>query len=70
VPYASSRGCSKKNTPFAFSVAIDILNKMCLDEHVDIEVFKLFLRSGIYKEYAKKYMPVQQVDKVDLSKYL
>lgn len=58
----------KKAKPL--SVAIDILHKMCLDEHVDIEVFKLFLRSGIYKEYAKKYMPVQQVDKVDLSKYL
>lgn len=41
----------KKAKPL--SVAIDILHKMCLDEHVDIEVFKLFLRSGIYKEYAK-----------------
>ncbi|MDE3272925.1 HD domain-containing phosphohydrolase [Pseudoalteromonas sp. G4] len=58
----------KKAKPL--SVAIDILHKMCLDEHVDIEVFKLFLRSGIYQNYAEKYMPHEQIDEVDINKYL
>lgn len=58
----------KKAKPL--SVAIDILHKMCLDEHVDIEVFKLFLRSGSYQNYAEKYMPHEQIDEVDINKYL
>ena len=52
------------------SVAIDILHKMALDEHVDIDLFELLLTSGIYKEYAKQCMPAAQVDEVDISKYL
>ncbi|MGB1297838.1 MAG: HD domain-containing phosphohydrolase [Psychrobium sp.] len=52
------------------SVAIDILHKMALDEHVDIDLFELLLTSGIYKEYAKQCMPEAQVDEVDVSKYL
>ncbi|SQH78429.1 protein of unknown function [Shewanella benthica] len=32
----------------SLSVAIDILHKMALDEHLDMELFKLFLTSGIY----------------------
>ncbi|ATC98392.1 hypothetical protein PSPO_a1286 [Pseudoalteromonas spongiae UST010723-006] len=58
----------KKAKPL--SVAIDILHKMSLDQHVDIEVFKLFLRSGVYKQYAQKYMPKEQIDEIDLTKYL
>ncbi|QOL24934.1 transporter substrate-binding domain-containing protein [Thalassotalea sp. LPB0316] len=57
----------KKAKPL--SVAIDILHKMCLDDHVDIEVFKLFLVSGTHLEYAKRYLPEWQVDHVDIDKY-
>ena len=52
------------------SVAIDILYKMALDKHVDIDLFELLLTSGIYKEYAKRCMPASQVDEVDVNKYL
>ena len=52
------------------SVAIDILYKMCLDNHVDIEVFRLFLTSGVYLQYANAFMPEGQIDKVDVNKYL
>lgn len=52
------------------SVAVDILHKMALDQHLDIEIFKLFLSSGIYLEYAHKFLDPKQIDTVDVSKYL
>ena len=53
----------------SLSVAIEILYKMCLDEHVDIDVFRLFLTSGVYLDYAKIYLSESQIDEVDISKY-
>ena len=58
----------KKAKPL--SVAIDILHKMALDEHLDINVFKLFLTSEIYLEYAHKFLDAAQIDEVDIAKYL
>ena len=58
----------KKAKPL--SVAIDILHKMSLDDHVDIEVFKLFISSGVYLDYAKRFLPEAQIDEIDVSKYL
>ncbi|ABV35263.1 metal dependent phosphohydrolase [Shewanella sediminis HAW-EB3] len=58
----------KKAKPL--SVAIDILYKMALDQHLDMEIFKLFLSSGIYLEYASKFLDPAQTDEVDVAKYL
>ena len=52
------------------SVAIDILYKMVQNNHVDRDVFELFLRSGIYLEYARRYLPEAQIDEVDIERYL
>ena len=58
----------KKAKPL--SVAIDILYKMTLDEHLDMDLFKLFLSSGIYLEYAHKFLDEAQINNVDVAKYL
>jgi HD-GYP domain-containing protein (c-di-GMP phosphodiesterase class II)/ABC-type amino acid transport substrate-binding protein len=58
----------KKAKPL--SVAIDILYKMVEDQHVDREVFELFLTSGVYLDYARKYLQPKQIDEVDISQYL
>ncbi|ABV88978.1 HD domain-containing phosphohydrolase [Shewanella pealeana] len=58
----------KKAKPL--SVAIDILHKMALDEHLDMDIFKLFLSSGIYLEYAHKFLVPAQINEVDVAKYL
>ncbi|WP_455383879.1 HD domain-containing phosphohydrolase [Acidihalobacter prosperus] len=58
----------KKAKPI--SVAIDILHGMVLDKHVDRDVFELFLRSGVYLEYARRFLPESQIDPVDLEPYL
>ena len=52
------------------SVAIDILHGMVQDNHVDKDVFELFLTSGAYLEYARRYLPPEQVDEVDVAHYL
>lgn len=52
------------------SQSLNILHKMALDEHVDIEVFRLFIRSKVYLEYAKRFLSETQIDEVDESQYL
>lgn len=58
----------KKAMPI--SQALRILNEMKETGHIDPEVFKLFLKSGVYLQYAKRFLPAQQIDKVDVSQYL
>ncbi|WP_117234213.1 HD domain-containing phosphohydrolase [Vibrio maerlii] len=58
----------KKAKPL--SVAIDIMYKMALDEHFDMDLFRLFLTSGTHLRYAKEYLPESQIDSVDINKYL
>ena len=43
---------------------------MVKDRHIDPDLFKLFLESGIYKEYAEKYLKPDQIDDVDVTPYL
>jgi HD-GYP domain-containing protein (c-di-GMP phosphodiesterase class II)/ABC-type amino acid transport substrate-binding protein len=52
------------------SAALDILHKMVQNDHIDVEVFELFLRSGVYLQYAKRFLPAKQIDEIDISKYL
>ena len=52
------------------SVAVDILHKMVKEQHVDTDVFELFLRSGVYLDYARRFLPPEQIDSVEISDYL
>ena len=52
------------------SKALDILHGMVEDKKVDKDVFELFLRSGIYLEFAEQYIDPAQLDSVDIDKYL
>ncbi|NQZ93263.1 MAG: HD domain-containing protein [Moritella sp.] len=57
-------------TAKSLSQSIKILSFMSKDRHIDSELFKLFLSSGIYLEYAHKYLKPEQIDDVDISEYL
>ena len=37
---------------------------------MDRDVFELFLTSGVYKHYAEKFMAQEQIDEVDINKFL
>jgi len=52
------------------SESIKILNLMVKDKHIDEDIFKLFLTSGVYMEYAKGFLEEEQIDDVDISKYV
>jgi len=54
----------------SISQSIDILYKMMLNEHIDKDVFELFLTSGVYLQYAERFLPLSQIDEVDIAKYL
>jgi HD-GYP domain-containing protein (c-di-GMP phosphodiesterase class II) len=56
--------------PKTLSASIKILSFMVKDKHLDADIFKLFLQSGIYLEYAKKYLKPEQIDSVEIKQYL
>jgi len=45
-----------------------ILGKMKLDNHVDPDLFDLFIREKIYLQYANQFLEPDQIDEVDESK--
>ena len=58
----------KKAKPL--SVAIDILHKMVVEDHLDKDCFELFVRSKVYLRYADRFLDPHQIDTVDESKYI
>jgi len=58
----------KKAKPL--SVALKILHKMALEEHVDLAVFQLFIKSKVYLQYANKFLPKEQIDDINEAQYL
>ncbi len=58
----------KKAKPL--SEAIRIMGFMEKEQHIDPDLFRLFLASGAYLEYAREYLQPDQIDEVDLSQYL
>ena len=56
--------------PKKLSEAIKIMSFMKKDGHVDPDLFALFLKSGVYKEYADRFLRPDQVDEVNVDQYL
>ncbi|MDR3624911.1 MAG: HD domain-containing phosphohydrolase [Chlamydiales bacterium] len=44
------------------SRAINILNSMCEEGHIDKDLWKVFLDKKVYAEYAQKYLLPEQID--------
>jgi hypothetical protein len=40
------------------------------DQHIDADLFELFLKSGVYLAYAREYLAPEQIDEVDIEQYL
>jgi HD-GYP domain-containing protein (c-di-GMP phosphodiesterase class II) len=56
--------------PKTLSQSIKIMSFMVKDNHIDKDLFELFLTSGKYREYAEKFLKPEQIDNVDISQYL
>jgi len=64
---AADRPYKKAKT---LSESLRILSFMRDDKHIDPDLFDLFLTSGIYLDYAKKFLLPDQIDKVEIEDYL
>jgi HD-GYP domain-containing protein (c-di-GMP phosphodiesterase class II) len=64
---ASDRPYKKAKT---LSESVNILYFFKKDRHIDPELFDLFLTSGVYLRYAERYLNPEQIDHIDVSKYL
>lgn len=53
----------KKAMPL--SQSLKILGQMKLDNHIDADLFDVFMHDKIYLEYADKYLGKNQLDKID-----
>ncbi len=56
--------------PKTLSESLKIMSFMVKDQHIDKELWELFLTSGVWKDYAGKYLRPEQVDAVDVTAYL
>jgi hypothetical protein len=49
------------------SQAITTMTAMSRERHIDPELFKLFLTSGVYHRYAMRFLDPGQIDEVDIA---
>ena len=47
------------------SQAMRIMGYMKNDYHIDKDLFEIFIKSGVYKQYAEKYLSDDQLDDID-----
>jgi HD-GYP domain-containing protein (c-di-GMP phosphodiesterase class II) len=52
------------------SEALKIMSLMRRDQHVDPDLFDLFLTSGVYRRYAERFLRPEQIDPVDVAQYV
>ncbi len=64
---ASDRPYKKAKT---LSDALRIMSFMRKDRHIDADLFDLFLTSGAYRVFAEKHLKPEQIDAVDIEKFL
>lgn len=53
--------------PKTLTESLKIMAFMCKDQHLDAELFRYFLRSGLWLQYAQRYMKPDQIDTVDIA---
>lgn len=47
------------------SQAMSILANFRRNNHIDADLFEVFVREGVYREYAEKFLDASQIDEVD-----
>ena len=56
--------------PKKLSETIRIMGFMVADKHIDPDLFDLFLTSGVYLQYATRFLASEQIDEVNIDRYL
>jgi HD-GYP domain-containing protein (c-di-GMP phosphodiesterase class II) len=62
---------TSKDRPYkkakTLSESLSILGKMKVDQHIDPDLFDVFIRDKIYLKYAQEFLEPEQIDQVDLN---
>ena len=62
---------TSKDRPYkkakTLSESLAILGRMKIDNHIDPELFDVFIREGIYLKYAQEFLEPEQIDEVNLA---
>ena len=53
--------------PMPLSQALTILGRMKQDNHIDPDLFDIFIYEKIYLKYAEKFLDPEQIDEVDIT---
>lgn len=56
--------------PKTLSESVKILVSMARDGHIDGQLLQLFLSSGVYLQYAERFLRPEQIDEVDVAYWL
>ena len=64
---AADRPYKKAKT---LSESVRIMSFMKKDQHIDPDLFALFLNNGVFTEYAEKFLLPEQIDDVDIGQFL
>ena len=64
---ASDRPYKKGKT---LTQSLEIMARMCRENHIDTDLFVLFLRSGVYRRYAETYLKSEQIDVTDIEAFI
>lgn len=63
---------TSKDRPYkkakTLSESLEILGRMRVNNHIDPDLFDIFIREKIYLKYAEKFLEPEQIDEVDHSK--
>ena len=55
--------------PMKISQALSILRKMRDDDHIDPDLYELFLRGRVWETYAKQVLAPEQLDVKDVAEF-
>lgn len=64
---ANDRPYKKAKT---LSESLGIMAKMARDQHVDADLFRVFVEQGVYLQFAQQFLAADQIDEVDINKLL
>ncbi len=51
----------------SLSKSLEILGNMKLNNHIDPDLFDVFINEGVYMDYANQYLSPEQIDEIDFN---
>lgn len=56
--------------PMKISLSLNIMHRMVEDQHIDPDLYELFVKSRVWEKYAKRVLSPDQLDVDDITPYL